>query len=112
MKVAIPSEGNAGLNATVCPGFYGCVYFTIVDIGGSKGVEVMLAPGGGATAFVLAGKGVQAVLVREIAEVERLTLTGIGMRVFTGASGTVQDAISAFMGSKLTERSDSNPCCH
>jgi predicted Fe-Mo cluster-binding NifX family protein len=112
MKVAIPSAGNSGLNAAVCPGFYGCVYITIVDIGGNQGIEVMLSPGGGATVFVLAGKGVQAVLVREISEVEQLTITGMGMRVFTGAEGTVQDVVTAFIGQKLTERSDSNPCCH
>jgi predicted Fe-Mo cluster-binding NifX family protein len=32
--------------------------------------------------------------------------------VYTGAEGTVQDAVTAFMSQKLTERSDSNPCCH
>jgi predicted Fe-Mo cluster-binding NifX family protein len=111
MKVAIPSAGNAGLNATVCPGFSGCTYITVVDIGGSSGIEVLLSPGGGAAAFALAGRGVQAVLVREIAEVERLTIAGIGMRVFTGATGTVQEAVSAFMAQKLTERSDMNSCC-
>lgn len=112
MKVAIPSAGNAGLNAAVCPGFYGCTYITVIDLGGSSGIEIMLSPGGGAAAFALAGRGVQAVLVKEIAEVERLTITGIGMRVFTGATGTVQDAVNAFMGQKLTELSDMNPCCH
>ncbi|MGA9140319.1 MAG: NifB/NifX family molybdenum-iron cluster-binding protein [Methanocella sp.] len=112
MKVAIPSAGNTGLNAAVCPGFYGCTFFTIVDIGGSSGIEIMLSPGGGTNAFVLAGKGVQAVLVREIAEMERLTITGMGMRVYTGAEGTVKDVVTAFMSQKLTERSDSNPCCH
>ncbi len=112
MKVAVPSAGNAGLSAAVCPGFNGCVYVTIVDIGGSSGIEVMLSPGGGATAFALAGKGVKAVLVREVSEIERLTIAGTGMLVYTGATGTVQDAVAAFLGRKLTERSDMNPCCH
>ena len=112
MKLAIPSAGGSGLGSAVCPGFYGCAYFTIVDIGGSSGVEVVLAPGGGASAFALAGRGVQAVLAREVSEIERLTITGAGMRVFTGASGTVQDVIGLFMGNRLTERSDVNPCCH
>jgi predicted Fe-Mo cluster-binding NifX family protein len=112
MKVAVPSAGNAGLSAAVCPGFNGCTYFTIVDVGGNTGIEVILSPGGSATAFALAGRGVQAVLVREVSEIERLTIAGIGIRVYSGASGTVQDAVTAFMGGKLAERSDMNPCCN
>jgi predicted Fe-Mo cluster-binding NifX family protein len=112
MKVAIPSAGNNGLSAAVCPGFYGCTYITIVDLGGSSGIEIMLSPGGGATAFVLAGKGVKAVLLKDVSEIERLTIAGMGMGVFTGADGTVHDAVNAFMGRKLVERSDMNPCCH
>jgi predicted Fe-Mo cluster-binding NifX family protein len=112
MKVAIPSESKAGLSAAVCPGFNGCTYFTIVDIGGNTGVQVVLSPGGSGTAFALAGRGVQAVLVRDVSEIERLTIAGMGMHVYTGASGTVQDTVTAFMGQKLVERSDMNPCCN
>jgi len=112
MKVAIPSAGRAGLSEAVCPGFSGCAFVTIVDLGGSSGIEVALAPGGGATAFMLAGRGVQAVLVKDVSEIERLTIVGTGMRVYTGAAGTVQDAVTAFAAQKLTERSDVNPCCH
>lgn len=112
MKVAIPSADNAGLSAAVCPGFSGCIYVTIVDLGGSSGIEVVLVPGGAATAFALAGKGVQAVLSKDVSEIERLTIAGMGMRVFTGAAGTVQETVTAFVGHRLSERSDMNPCCH
>lgn len=112
MKVAVPSAGKTGLSAAVCPGFSGCTYFTIVDVGGSTGIEVVLSPGGSSTAFALAGRGVQAVLVKEVSEIERLTIAGMGMRVYTGASGTVQDTVTAFMGQKLAERSDMSPCCN
>ena len=112
MKVAIPSASNSGLSAAVCPGLNGCTYFTIVDVGGNTGIQVILSPGGSGTAFALAGRGVQAVLVKEVSEIERLTIAGMGMRVYTGASGTVQDAITAFMDQKLVERSDMNPCCN
>jgi predicted Fe-Mo cluster-binding NifX family protein len=112
MKVAVPSAGSAGLNATVCPGFNGCAYFTIVDVGGSTGVQVVLSPGGSGAAFALAGRGVQAVLVKEVSEIERLTIAGIGMHVYAGASGTVQDTITALVAGRLTELSDVNPCCN
>ena len=112
MKIAVPSMSKAGPGAPVCPGFFGCTYFTVFDVGGSSGVEVMLSPGGAAAAFTLAGRGVQAVLVREISEVERQTIVGVGMRPFDGASGTAQDAVDAFMGGRLVERSDVNPCCN
>ena len=112
MKVAVPSAGSSGLNTAVCPGFNGCTYFTIVDVGGNTGIQVVLSPGGSGTAFALKGLGVQAVLVREVSEIERLTIAGMGIKVYTGASGTVQDAVAAFMGGKLTERSDMNPCCN
>jgi predicted Fe-Mo cluster-binding NifX family protein len=109
--VAIPSAGNA-LNAAVCPGFNGCTYFTIVDLGGSSGIEVLLSPGGSAMAFVLAGRGVQAVLTRDISEIERMTIIGMGMRVYAGASGTVQDAVTAFANGKLVEQTDTGHCCN
>jgi predicted Fe-Mo cluster-binding NifX family protein len=113
MKVAIPSAGNTGLNAAVCPGFNGCTYFTIVDLGGNTGIEVLLSPGGSAMAFVLAGRGVQAVLAKEVSEIERMTLVGMGMRVYAGASGTVQDAVTAFANGKLAEQSDmGGHCCN
>jgi predicted Fe-Mo cluster-binding NifX family protein len=112
MKVAIPSAGNAGLSAAVCPGFNGCTYFTIVDLGGNTGIEVLLSPGGSAMAFVLAGRGVQAVLAKDISEIERLTLLGMGMQVYAGASGTVQDAVTAFANGKLAEQSDMGHCCN
>lgn len=110
MKIAVPSASNAGLDAPVCPGFYGCPFLTIVDVGGSRGIEIVLSPGGGAAAFVLAGKGVAAVLVREITELERQAIAGIGVRVFDGASGTVGEALAAFVDQRLIERSDINPC--
>jgi len=112
MKVAVPSAGNAGLSAAVCPGFNGCTYFTIVDVGGSTGIEVILSPGGSSTAFALAGIGVQAVLTRDLSEIERMTIIGMGMRVYAGASGTVQDAVTAFASGKLAEQTDMGHCCN
>jgi predicted Fe-Mo cluster-binding NifX family protein len=112
MKVAIPSAGNSGPGAAVCPGFNVCAYFTIVDIGGSTGIEVILSPGGSATAFALAGRGVQAVLVKDVSEIERLTLIGMGILVYAGASGTVQDTVTAFANGKLAEETDIGHCCN
>jgi predicted Fe-Mo cluster-binding NifX family protein len=112
MKVAIPSAANTGLSAAVCSGFNGCTYFTIVDLGGNTGLEIILSPGGSAMAFVLAGRGVQAVLAKDISEIERLTIIGMGLRVYAGASGTVQDAVTAFANGKLAEQTDIGHCCN
>lgn len=112
MRIAVPSVNDAGLDATVCPGLNGCTFFTIIDIGGSGGIEIMRSPGGAASVFALAGMGVRAVLVREITEMERQSVVAIGMFVFDGATGTVGDALTAYLEKKLIERSDINPCCN
>jgi len=76
---------------------------------GTKGVK-------GAIAFLLSGRGVQAVIVRKIPEKERLALVGNDIRVFLGASGTVKEAIDQYSRGSLAESSDckadgSCECC-
>jgi predicted Fe-Mo cluster-binding NifX family protein len=41
-----------------------------------------------------------------------MTIIGMGMRVYAGASGTVQDAVTAFANGKLTEQTDMGHCCN
>lgn len=126
MKVAIPVDANEGLNAKVPRYFSQGKFFVIVDVndhsaGKSTTIENKLPSNvkdvTGAVAFLLSGKGVNAVVLNQIAEKDRLSLVGNNIRIFIGASGTASDALKEYMDGKLAEHSEckKNPdmcdCC-
>ncbi|MCD1293796.1 hypothetical protein CUJ83_02140 [Methanocella sp. CWC-04] len=119
MKIGIPSDSGEGLNSNVCRGISGCKYFTIVEIdsNGISGVEPLAitlpeSVNGmtGAVTFMLSGKGVEAVLVDDIKEIERLSFIGNGIRVFFGANGSISDAVKQYSAGKLCENSEIGKC--
>ena len=102
MRFAIPTDHDRGLDSPVLKGFSKCKYFLIVDAedGRVKKIEAMpnkMPPEvddiTGVQAFFLAGRGVEAVLVNDIPEKDRLSLVGNNIRVFLDASGTAADAL-------------------
>ncbi|HTY90341.1 MAG TPA: NifB/NifX family molybdenum-iron cluster-binding protein [Methanocella sp.] len=125
MKIAIPINDEKGLNSPVADNYSKCKFFLLAESDGNKITALEAMPSAvpeeakgvkGAMAFVLAGKGVQAVILGKIAEKERLSLVGNNIRVFLGASGTARDAIKQYAGGHLTESSDckkdgSCECC-
>ncbi len=115
MRFAIPTDYEAGLESPVFDNFSKCRYFLIVDAEGGRVIRHETMPNRippevneitGVQAFFLAGKGVEAALVDEIAEKDRLALVGNGMRVFLGASGTAENALKQYFEGKLKESSD------
>ncbi len=115
MIFAVPTNYDGGLESPVLKGFSGCKYFLVVEAEDGRVNKHEAMPNSlppevdkvtGVQAFLLAGKGVEAVLVNEIAEKDRLALVGNNIRVFLGASGTVSDALKQYFDGKLKESSD------
>ena len=101
MKICITSEGN-NLDSKVDPRFGRCRYFIIVD---TDSLEFALlenpnidAMGGAGiqSAQLVASKGVKAVLTGNVGPNAFTTLQAAGIEVFTGADGTVKDAVGKY----------------
>lgn len=119
MKIAIPSMSDVGPDSPVCDDLSHCSFYTILDVDGgdvlktdiiTNRIPSSLEDVSGAAIFRLAGMGIDAVIVKDIGEKERMTVAGNGIRVFTGASGNVSDAARGYLSGKLIERSEIHPC--
>lgn len=115
MKVAIPTNDEKGLNSPVAENYSKCGFFLLANVDNNKIISLESMPNEvpagvkdvrGAIAFVLGGKGVQAVVVNKIPEKDRLSLVGNNIRIFIGASGTAKDAIKQYADGSLTESSE------
>jgi len=106
MKIAVSAAGNT-LEAPVDPRFGRCANFLIVDtenmtfeafgndagtLGGGAGIQ--------AAQFV-ASKGVSGVVTGNVGPNAMRTLSAAGVNVYTGATGSVADAVKAFNEGKL-----------
>lgn len=126
MKIAIPVNSSEGLDAKVPRYFSQGKFFLIADvndhtIGKTEVIENKLPARvkdiTGAGAFLLSGKGVDAIVASHIAEKDRLSMVGNNIRVFLGATGTASNALKEYISGKLTESSEckKNPdecdCC-
>jgi len=113
MKIAISSTGY-DLDAEVDQRFGRCRYFIIVDPDNMKfetvdnsGAQV----GGGAgiaTAQMITGKGVEAVLTGNCGPNAFQVLSAAGIKVITGVSGKVQDTVRDYKAGSLQPTSQPN----
>ena len=108
MKVAVSSTGP-DLDATVSPRFGRCPYFVIVETA-TMGYETIPnnsannASGAGiAAAQEVANKGVSAVLTGRFGPNASQVLSQVGIKMVTGAGGTVKQAVEAFKNGGLNE---------
>jgi predicted Fe-Mo cluster-binding NifX family protein len=117
MKIAISAMG-ATLDAEIDPRFGRCQYFIIVDpdtmnfevVDNSSG---MGSGGAGiSTAQLIAGKGVEAVLTGNCGPNAYQVLSAAGIKVITGVSGKVKDAIQSYKSGKLQTSSQPNVAGH
>ena len=115
MKVAIPTDEKKGLDSAITPDYAHCNFFVLSEVDEdtirsnefiSRDVPDSLKGVLGAEAFLLAGKGVEAVIVQKIGEKERIALVGNNIRVFTGAKGTIFDSLRQFIDGRLHENSE------
>jgi predicted Fe-Mo cluster-binding NifX family protein len=106
MKIAVSSAGH-NLDALIDPRFGRCRYFIVVDPETVQ-FEVLENPGaiagGGAgisTAQMIAGKRVEAVLTGNCGPNAYEVLAAAGIKVLTGLSGKVRQAIDDYKSGKL-----------
>jgi predicted Fe-Mo cluster-binding NifX family protein len=108
MKVAISSSGN-GLNSPIDPRFGRCSVFIIVDTNTMKFQAVPNASIGAAhgagigAAQSVAQHNVTAVITGHVGPNAHTALSHAGIKIYTGAVGTVANAVDAFKSGKLTE---------
>ena len=113
MKIAITANDPA-LDADIDPRFGRCQYFIIVDpetmqFEALENSGAMAGGGAGiSTAQMIAGKGVEAVLTGNCGPNAYQVLEAAGIKVVTGVSGKVRDAIQNYKLGKLKASSQPN----
>ena len=113
MKIAITATA-ASLDADIDPRFGRCQYFIIADPDTMEfeSLENSGAMAGGgvgiATAQTIAGKGIEAVLTGNCGPNAYQVLAAAGIKVITGVSGKVRQAIEDYKSDKLKASSQPN----
>jgi len=110
----VVSASSGGLDAAVDPRFGRCPYFVIVDTETMR-TEVVpnesgnTAHGAGIQAAqTVVGQGVQVVLTGNIGPNAYQALSAAGIKIVTGATGTVREAIMRYKKGELKETSSPN----
>jgi predicted Fe-Mo cluster-binding NifX family protein len=117
MKIAITSMGGK-LEDKVDPRFGRCHYFILFDTETNKfeAVENTGAQGRGGVGILsgqlMADKEVEVVLTGSCGPNAFQTLQTAGIKVISGATGTVQDAIDKFKSGELKAISQANASAH
>jgi len=117
MKIAVSASGRE-INSPVEPRFGRCQQFLIIDPE-SMEYEVLdnpnMAASGGAgiqTAQLLASHSVQAVITGNCGPNAFMTLEAAEIQVFTGASGSIQEAVERYNKKQLQAASQANVAGH
>lgn len=117
MKVVVTSTG-ASLESSVDPRFGRCSYFVFVETDGMslEAVENANASlGGGAgiqSAQLVVEKGAEVVLTGNCGPNAYQTLAAAGVKVYTGARGTVKEALEQFESGALGAAESANVRSH
>jgi len=117
MKIAVSVMENS-LDSQIDPRFGRCQYFLIVD---SETMELeavsnkgAIASGGAGiqAAQTIANKGVSVLITGDIGPNAFQILSPAGIKVFTGASGTVREALERYKGGSLRQASGATAEIH
>ena len=117
MKIAVSATGP-GLDAQIDPRFGRCQYFVIVDPDTMEFESITntgASSGGGAgiaAAQQIAGKGVEAILTGNCGPNAYQVLSPAGIKVITGVSGVVRDAVQEYKSGNLQATSQPNVSGH
>lgn len=117
MKIAITATGKT-LDSRVDPRFGRAAWFIIVDSDSMEFEAVAndnVSAAGGAgisSAKVVIDAGAEAVLTGNCGPNAHRTLVAGGVKVYTGAAGTVKEAIEKFKGGELTANEGPNVDSH
>ena len=113
MKVAVSASG-ADLEAAVDPRFGRCAYYVVVDTDSMEFEAVENAAAGQssgagiAAAQLVSQTGAQAVISGNIGPNAFQALSAGGLEVYTGASGSVRQAVEAFNAGQLQSAGGAN----
>ena len=117
MKIAVTSTGKT-LDSEVDPRFGRAACFIIVDtetmdFNVIENESVAAAGGAGITsAKVVIDAGAEAVLTGNCGPNAEQPLTAAGVKLYTGATGTVAEAIELFKSGKFTQAAGPNVQAH
>ena len=117
MKIAVSSTGD-NLESNVDMRFGRCKYFMIVDSDSMEfkalSNESIMASGGAGikSAETIVNQDVEIVLTGNIGPNAHSTLKAAGIKVFTGANGTIKDAINKYKNNELRESDSANVGSH
>jgi predicted Fe-Mo cluster-binding NifX family protein len=117
VKVVVSSSGPT-LDSQVDPRFGRCPYFVVVDpmtmsFEAIENLNAASAQGAGvATAQVIAGKDVEAVLTGNCGPNAYQTLDAAGVKVVVGLSGQVREAVQAYRDGALQAASQPSVASH
>ena len=107
MKIVVTSQGS-DLEATVDPRFGRCANFIVVDTESLQFTVLANAASGAVggagiqAGQMIAEQGVEAVVTGNVGPNASRVLSGAGIKVYVGASGTVREAIEAFKAGRLS----------
>ncbi|NQU18042.1 MAG: NifB/NifX family molybdenum-iron cluster-binding protein [Candidatus Saganbacteria bacterium] len=117
MKICVTATGN-DLDSTVDPRFGRCQNFIFVD---SETPEFKVVPNpnidtsGGAgiqSGQLVASEGAEAVITGNVGPNAFQTLSSLGLKVYTGISGTVKEALQSYKEGKLKETTSPSVSSH
>ncbi|MBN1392900.1 MAG: NifB/NifX family molybdenum-iron cluster-binding protein [Sedimentisphaerales bacterium] len=117
MKIAVTSTGKT-LDSQVDPRFGRAACFIVVDtetmeFSVIENESVAAAGGAGiSSAKAVIDAGAEAILTGNCGPNAERTLTAAGVKLYTGATGTVAEAVELFKSGKLTEAAGPNVQSH
>ena len=117
MKIGISSTGE-DLNADVDPRFGRCKYFLFVDTDTmdfeAVSNESAMASGGAGiqAAQTVAKAGAETIITGNMGPNAFQTLSAAGIKVFTGANGTVKETVEKYKKGELKETEAANVGSH
>ena len=117
MKIAITSTGKT-LDSQVDQRLGRAAYFVIVDtetmeFDVMENDSVTAAGGAGISAAkAVADAGAEAVLTGNCGPNAQRTLSAAGVKLYTGLTGTLSEAVELYKAGKLTEASEANVQSH
>jgi len=108
MKVCVTSTGE-GLDSAIDPRFGRCQYFVMIDTESMEFKSIQnpnvgaLGGAGISSAELVSKEGAQVVITGAVGPNANRALSSFGIKIYTGASGTVKEAVQDYKEGKLKE---------
>jgi len=117
MKVVVSSTGPE-LSSTTDPRFGRCSYFVVVETetmeakAHSNTSRTAMGGAGIQAGQFVASLGAEAVITGNVGPNAARVLSAAGVKVFTGAAGTVEEAVKNFQAGQLNQTSSATVSAH